>query len=494
MAPPLAPDFSSATYWSHRFASERRFEWLVSSAPVIPLVIEAADHLLHRDIGTTTDVHSRSVNSGISQGESSRKKRKLNILHFGAGTSSLGRDVEEALKEWMEERCRAGRSDGTRTVAGTEFDGHGDGGEESGEHLVSQDGASHRVSGAVEAKSGGRPRSGIEGSSEVRIVDADYVADSIQSGSASGEQLRGTTTTKLMKGEAAQLDHIRESEADLTAVNHSGEIESQLASFSLSEQNHSQGQASSSAPLSPPPSQDSSASNPSQSVTHGNLRKQQDHLARTIHNIDVLSPSSLTAQTPEQGWDIYLDKSTADAISCGPPVAFPPELEGLRAEFARRASLHGVGSDSGNGSGSDQLNVKVNGTGTGIGTSSKDHDDLPNSHDHGGAEHGIPPEQIDPLPLLLLSLAAHSHPLTRWISISYSSSRYHWSSSIPMTTEECGWKVVERRVLFSGSTSNSPSHADTLPMQRRTIKEKDGTERVVYEPEVGVWAWVLERV
>ena len=74
------PDFSSADYWTTRFLAEKSFEWLVSSAQIIPLVRSS----IH-------DVGSLSANDHKGDGDI------VNILHFGCGTSSLGSDIHEAL-------------------------------------------------------------------------------------------------------------------------------------------------------------------------------------------------------------------------------------------------------------------------------------------------------------------------------------------------------------------------------------------------------------
>ena len=128
--------------------------------------------------------------------------------------------------------------------------------------------------------------------------------------------------------------------------------------------------------------------------------------SRQILPLDCLNLSDLMHKSPEQGWDLIIDKSTADAISCGPII-----------------------------------------------------------------------DCIEPLQILLRNLAKVTKKGTRWISISYSATRF---SHIEQGD---GWKVVEKRFLASTS----------LPEGRRW-KDASGVERVVFEPETGVWGWVLERI
>lgn len=128
--------------------------------------------------------------------------------------------------------------------------------------------------------------------------------------------------------------------------------------------------------------------------------------SRQILPLDCLNLSDLMHKSPEMGWGLIIDKSTADAISCGPLI-----------------------------------------------------------------------DSIEPLQILLRNLAKVSKKGTRWMSISYSATRFsHFEQGD-------GWKVIEKRFLASTS----------LPEGRRW-KDASGVERVVFEPETGVWGWVLERI
>lgn len=157
---------------------------------------------------------------------------------------------------------------------------------------------------------------------------------------------------------------------------------------------------------------------------------------RPILNLNALDLSDLRSKS-EGGWDLIIDKSTADAISCGPLI-----------------------------------------------------------------------NDIEPINVLCNNMAEVTKKGTRWISISYSPTRFSFLSATKTTSGaegdgagsrdeirgageggggegggEGGWKVLEKRFLASTS----------LPEGRRW-KDESGVERVVFEPETGVWGWVLERV
>jgi hypothetical protein len=129
--------------------------------------------------------------------------------------------------------------------------------------------------------------------------------------------------------------------------------------------------------------------------------------SRQILPLDCLNLPDLMKDSPEQGWDLIIDKSTADAISCGPLI-----------------------------------------------------------------------DSLEPLQVLLHNMAQVTRKGTRWISISYSATRFSHLEE----EGEGGWKVVEKRFLASTS----------LPDGRRW-RDKSGVERVVFEPETGIWGWILER-
>ena len=178
-----------------------------------------------------------------------------------------------------------------------------------------------------------------------------------------------------------------------------------------------------------------------------------DYVAESISSITQLRPIiplnaldlSDLIRNSEDGWDLIIDKSTADAISCGPLIA-----------------------------------------------------------------------DIEPINVLCWNLAKVTKKGMRWISISYSSTRFTFLGESQKRgcgvskdgsigggvdaekgngdadgkggdeegeVQGEGWKVVERRFLASTS----------LPDGRRW-RDESGVERVVFEPETGVWGWVLERV
>jgi hypothetical protein len=153
-------------------------------------------------------------------------------------------------------------------------------------------------------------------------------------------------------------------------------------------------------------------------------------IPRPILNLNALDISDLRSKS-EGGWGLIIDKSTADAISCGPLI-----------------------------------------------------------------------DDMEPINVLCNNMAEVTREGTRWISISYSPTRFSFLSTTKTTSgvngegagigDETriegeggggGWKVLEKKFLASTS----------LPEGRRW-KDKSGVERVVFEPETGVWGWVLERV
>lgn len=126
-------------------------------------------------------------------------------------------------------------------------------------------------------------------------------------------------------------------------------------------------------------------------------------------DLDVLSLSSLVDASPTEGWDLLVDKSTADAISCGPPCG-----------QTQRSSSE-----------SEQEAIEV----------------------------------------LCANLAQVTRPAGRWVSISYSSERFDFLSARP----DLRWRVL-----------------DKLPVQLIS-PTTGGSNGIVYQPEAGVWAWILER-
>ncbi|KAK6908391.1 hypothetical protein I203_102392 [Kwoniella mangroviensis CBS 8507] len=138
--------------------------------------------------------------------------------------------------------------------------------------------------------------------------------------------------------------------------------------------------------------------------------------------LDVLSLQSLKSNTPEDQWDLIIDKSTCDAISCGGAL---PRLT------------------------VDQEEEEENGS-------------IPN-----------------PIERLLYNLSKVTKIGGRWISISYSSNRFD-----DEIYTRYGWKLIKKQMI---STTYIPGG--------RIVKDpRSGEERVVHEPETGVWMYVLERV
>ncbi|WVW84450.1 hypothetical protein I302_106484 [Kwoniella bestiolae CBS 10118] len=167
--------------------------------------------------------------------------------------------------------------------------------------------------------------------------------------------------------------------------------------------------------------------------------------------LDVLSLSSLMQNLPgggEEKWNLVIDKSTCDAISCGGALS----IDG--------PSIFEVGLDE---------------------------------------EGRVIASISDPIERLLYNLSQVTQTGGRWISISYSSNRFDnylsdWPSAHKQEHEKghgdnekeikYGWILLKRQMI---STTYIPSG--------RVVKDpRTGEERVVHEPETGVWMYVLERV
>ncbi|ODN95897.1 hypothetical protein L198_04516 [Cryptococcus wingfieldii CBS 7118] len=155
-------------------------------------------------------------------------------------------------------------------------------------------------------------------------------------------------------------------------------------------------------------------------------------------------------------WDMVLDKSTIDAISTGPLLPPPPSPSSS-----------------------------------------------PSSQKAPSAELGEGEEELpaDPAERTLLNVGRVVRKGGRWVSVSYSSTRYDFlpfcpspSPSSPATSsaptslpksndkEKYGWRVIRKEIVAMTS----------LP-EGRLVRDGRG-ERVVYEPETGIWLYVLERV
>jgi hypothetical protein len=301
-------DFSSPTYWSNRFSTEKSFEWLIPSHLVVPL---ALDHITVHE--TRKDAHELEEDGGGGGGEGKLGGKTLRGLHLGCGTSDLGAVIQAALQNVCEEED-------------VEMD--------------------------------------------IRVIDSDYVADTITRDDGSG---LGSGSGSKGKGEGA------------------GTI-----------------------------------------------------LALDCLDLDDLVTKSRIMLGEGRGWDFIIDKSTSDAISCGPLIPLP------LSEFSARASAN-------------------------------DHIDIDTD--------------LEPLEVLLANMAKVTRKGGKWISISYSEKRYACLTTCSKPGsfvsqglgggegEGYGWRVLDKRFLASTS----------LPEGRRW-RDKQGVERVVYEPETGVWGWVLERI
>lgn len=139
------------------------------------------------------------------------------------------------------------------------------------------------------------------------------------------------------------------------------------------------------------------------------LAKPSHHVP--LYEVDVLDLASLKNIAPTAGWDLLIDKSTADAISCSPPLVRPA---------------------------SDPFTAAA---------------------------------EMEALQVLCDNLSEVSSLQCRWISISYSSSRFDFLASCPQS----GWQVLDK---FAARLEP-------------TISANEG--HVVHQPETGTWVWVLGR-
>ena len=173
-------------------------------------------------------------------------------------------------------------------------------------------------------------------------------------------------------------------------------------------------------------------------------------------DLDVLSLKQLMQHRPHRhidpletptsddadGWDLLLDKSTADAISCGPDMPLP-------IFPSSSATVDGIASSDSSDNACGPL--------------------------------------VEPIIALCQTLAHATRKGGRWICISYSSTRFDHLSQRSTSVEEDdleepGWKLLSKSPV-DGFTDSSPS----------TPLSAEG-ERVVYTPQVNVWAYVLERI
>ncbi|XAO24802.1 hypothetical protein I312_103608 [Cryptococcus bacillisporus CA1280] len=88
---------------------------------------------------------------------------------------------------------------------------------------------------------------------------------------------------------------------------------------------------------------------------------------------------------------------------------------------------------------------------------------------------------VDPVERTVFNLSKVVKKGGKWVSISYSPIRYDFLSDFD-NDGNYGWKVVRKEMVAMTS----------IPEGRR-IREGN-QERIVYEPETGVWMYVLERV
>jgi hypothetical protein len=163
-------------------------------------------------------------------------------------------------------------------------------------------------------------------------------------------------------------------------------------------------------------------------------------------NLDVLDLRQLRDTAPAGGWDLLVDKSTADAISCGPSLC-RQRGRGMAGE-AFRSERAGAASEA-------------------EGQEGEEEEDL-----------------VEPIYVLCDNLASVTRRGGRWLCISYSSSRFDHLGPITHETHASSesWRLVSRTPV-DGAYTGEPS----------SVSDGNGGKRVVYAPETNVWAYVLER-
>ncbi|WWC70535.1 uncharacterized protein I206_104486 [Kwoniella pini CBS 10737] len=158
--------------------------------------------------------------------------------------------------------------------------------------------------------------------------------------------------------------------------------------------------------------------------------------------LDVLNLNSLkkNSVSKKQKWDLIIDKSTCDAISCSSNLS--------------SSSLDDNNDDNDNDN--DQIN--------------------------------------NPIERLLFNLSKITLKNSRWISISYSSNRFNDNNNNnnnnnnklenEINLNKFGWKLIKKQMI---STTYIPGG--------KMIKDfKSGKERIVHEPETGIWMYILDRI
>ena len=164
-----------------------------------------------------------------------------------------------------------------------------------------------------------------------------------------------------------------------------------------------------------------------------------------LFQLDILDSKSVLRSVEEQtgglGWDIIVDKSTADAISCGP-------------RLSSQAALY-------------PFDIAVP---SGV----EEPESTPQTASDGDDD------TVHPCDLLCINLARITPLGARWICISYSSNRFANLRSLSSTGP---WKLISR----------IPLNTTSMP-EGRQVDDGHGGLRTVYEPETSIWAYVLERV
>lgn len=228
-------------------------------------------------------------------------------------------------------------------------------------------------------------------------------------------------------------------------------------------------------------------------------------------SLNVLDAAQMAEKAPEGGWDLLVDKSTADAISCGPNVDLGPKLSA--GDESGSEGL--LGDERGPGERGGHGDTSPAASGTGVGE--------PEAKQAGGADGTTMQTQkrrntVEPIVALCERLGAVTRPGGRWVCISYSERRFAHlearqrlppspSLTYPTSTSRRGENGGEGEGQGKGGSEGGSEgegigmgwkllhrlQLDDAQPGGRVVADGKG-ERVVFGPKTGAWVYVLERL
>jgi hypothetical protein len=213
----------------------------------------------------------------------------------------------------------------------------------------------------------------------------------------------------------------------------------------------------------------------------------------------------MAEKAPEGGWDLLIDKSTADAISCGPDVDLGPKLSagGESGVGGERGDGGGPGDRGGPGDGGalkdgghEDMGEATNGTVDGEGEGDAD-----------GTQTQKRRSTVEPIVALCERLGAVTRPGGKWVCISYSERRFaHLEAkprlspsatpstlTLPRSTSRIGENEGEGEEIGMGWKLLQRIQLDDAQSGGKVIQDGKG-ERVVFGPKTGAWVYILERL